>query len=69
MAAISTHYTGRIYPLVDAADKVSCRPDFAIPIYPGHLSLAAAEWDTRQEKTNMSYHPPYLLHVRIMSCA
>ena len=50
-AAISTHYTGRIYQPVDAADKVSCRPDFAIPIYPGHLSLAAAEWDTRQGKT------------------
>ncbi|MGI4826593.1 MAG: alpha/beta hydrolase, partial [Janthinobacterium lividum] len=51
VAAISTHFTGRIYPPVDAADKVSCRPDFAIPIYPGHLSLAAAEWDTRQGKT------------------
>ncbi len=51
VAAISTHYTGRIYPPIDAADKVSCRPDFAIPIYPGHLSLAAAEWDTRQGKT------------------
>ncbi len=50
-AAISTHFTGRIYRPVDAADKVSCRPDFAIPIYPGHLSLHAAEWDTRQGKT------------------
>lgn len=51
VAAISTHFAGRIYSPVDAADKVSCRPDFAIPIYPGHLSLAAAEWDTRQGKT------------------
>ena len=51
VAAISTHSTGRIYKPVDAADKVSCRPDFAIPIYPGHLSLAAAEWDTREGKT------------------
>jgi len=47
-AAISTHYTKRLYPPVDAADKESCRPDFAVPIYPGHLSLEAAEWDARQ---------------------
>ncbi len=36
-AAISTHYQQRLYPLVDAADKESCRPDFAIAIYPGHF--------------------------------
>jgi acetyl esterase/lipase len=47
-AAISTHYAKRLYPAVDAADKESCRPDFAVPVYPGHLSLAAAEWDARQ---------------------
>ncbi len=51
VAAISTHFTRRIYSPVDAADAVSCRPDFAVPMYPGHLSLAAAEWDTRQGKT------------------
>jgi acetyl esterase/lipase len=36
-AAISTHFDKRSYPTVDAADKESCRPDFAIPCYPGHL--------------------------------
>src|SRR6202045_307797 len=44
-AAISTHFAKRLYPAVDAADKESCRPDFAVPIYPGHLSLPAAQWD------------------------
>ena len=34
--------------MVDAADKESCRPDFAVAIYPGHLSLSAAEWDAKQ---------------------
>jgi acetyl esterase/lipase len=48
VAAISTHYAKRLYPAVDAADKVSCRPDFAVPMYPGHLSLSAAEWDAKQ---------------------
>jgi acetyl esterase/lipase len=47
-AAISTHYSKRLYQPVDAADKESCRPDFQVPIYPGHLSLAAAQWDARQ---------------------
>jgi acetyl esterase/lipase len=39
-AAISTHFGERLYAPVDAADQESCRPDFAIAIYPGHLSLA-----------------------------
>ena len=40
VAAMSTHFGHRLYPAVDAADKESCRPDFAVAIYPGHLSLA-----------------------------
>jgi acetyl esterase/lipase len=43
-AAMSTHFDKRLYPAVDAADKESCRQDFAVAIYPGHLSLSAAEW-------------------------
>jgi acetyl esterase/lipase len=38
VAAVSTHFEKRFYPVVDAADKESCRPDFAIALYPGHLS-------------------------------
>jgi len=37
VAAMSTHFDKRLYPAVDAADKESCRPDFAIALYPGHL--------------------------------
>ncbi len=40
VAAMSTHFGHRLYAAVDAADKESCRPDFAVSIYPGHLSLA-----------------------------
>ena len=47
-AAISTHFANRLYPAVDPADKESCRPDFAVAIYPGHLSFSAAEWDAKQ---------------------
>jgi acetyl esterase/lipase len=38
VAAISTHFDKRSYLAVDAADKESCRPNFAIALYPGHLS-------------------------------
>jgi acetyl esterase/lipase len=37
VTAMSTHFDKRLYPAVDAADKASCRPDFAIACYPGHL--------------------------------
>ncbi|HEX3356253.1 MAG TPA: alpha/beta hydrolase [Tepidisphaeraceae bacterium] len=37
VAATSTHFDKRSYAAVDAADKESCRPDFAIALYPGHL--------------------------------
>ena len=40
VAAMSVHFEKRLYPDVDAADKESCRPDFAVALYPGHLSLA-----------------------------
>ena len=37
VADISNHFEKRMYPAVDAADKESCRPDFAVALYPGHL--------------------------------
>jgi acetyl esterase/lipase len=39
VAATSVHFNNRLYPLVDDEDKTSCRPDFAIAIYPGHLAV------------------------------
>ena len=38
VAAASTRFDKRSYSRVDSADDVSCRPDFAIALYPGHLS-------------------------------
>lgn len=37
VAAASTLFDKSLYSPVDDADKLSCRPDFAVPIYPGHL--------------------------------
>jgi acetyl esterase/lipase len=35
--ATATGYEKRTYEAIDAIDKVSCRPDFAIPVYSGYL--------------------------------
>lgn len=39
-ATLSNLYETRIYKPVDAADTVSCRPDFSLIIYPGYLAMA-----------------------------
>ncbi len=57
-AAISTHSARRLYQPVDAADRESCRPDFAVILYPGHLSITAAQWDARQGTRKPAIHHP-----------
>ena len=37
VASLSNNYDKRAYPVIDDADKESCRPDFAVLIYPGYL--------------------------------
>ena len=40
VAEISTDFAHRLYKPIDAADKESFRPDFAVEVYPGHLSTS-----------------------------
>ncbi len=47
-AAMSTHFAERLYPPVDTADQESCRPDFAVALYPGHLSMTASQSDAER---------------------
>src|SRR5207247_6703784 len=35
--ATATGFEKRTYPAIDDIDKVSCRPDFAVPVYSGYL--------------------------------
>ncbi|MGB7434565.1 MAG: alpha/beta hydrolase [Candidatus Acidiferrum sp.] len=44
-AALSTHFDQRLYDPVDAADQLSCRPDFAVIVYPGYLALSERNFD------------------------
>ncbi len=56
--ATSVYFDKRLYASVDAADQLSCRPDFVIAIYPGHLSRAAAESDASFGATPFVLPPP-----------
>ena len=59
VAAMSTHFEHRSYPALDAADKESCRPDFAVAIYPGHLSLAENSFALNPDiRTHISRQTP-----------
>ena len=57
-AALSTHYDQRLYPAIDAADKLSCRPDFAVIVYPGYLALAEQNFAPNPEIHPTSQTPP-----------
>ncbi len=50
-AALSTHFEQRLYDPVDAADQVSCRPDFAVIVYPGYLA-----WSEKNYEPNAEIH-------------
>ena len=57
-AALSTHYDQRLYDPVDAADKLSCRPDFAVIVYPGYLALADKNFAPNADINPTSATPP-----------
>ena len=63
VAAASTHFDRRVYAALDSADRESCRPDFAVALYPGHL------FDYAKSRLNSELHvtpktpPTFLLHA------
>jgi acetyl esterase/lipase len=61
VADISTHFDKRLYPAVDAADKVSCRPDFAVALYPGHLWISTLGFVLNPEIPVSQQTPPTFL--------
>ena len=60
-AAISTHFDKRLYPPVDAADKESCRPDFAVALYPGHLWIDDKKFELNPDVPVTRRTPPTFL--------
>jgi len=63
-ASVSTSFAKRAYPPVDAADELSCRPDFAVVVYPGHLWTPVTELTIRSDIRVRADSPPtFLLHA------
>lgn len=61
VAAVSTHFARRLYPAVDSADKLSCRPDFAVALYPGHLAVPERRFVLNPDIRVTSETPPTFL--------
>jgi acetyl esterase/lipase len=60
-AALSTHYDKRLYDPIDAADKLSCRPDFAVIVYPGYLALADKNFAPNADINPTADTPPTII--------
>jgi acetyl esterase/lipase len=61
VAALSTHFDKRLYPPIDASDKESCRPDFAVALYPGHLAIREHNFTLNPDIHVTSQTPPTFL--------
>ena len=55
-AGTSTRFDEHLYPPVDDADKESCRPDFAVACYPGHLWVHEDEDTTHKGAEKLELH-------------
>jgi acetyl esterase/lipase len=63
-AALSTHFDQRLYKSQDAADQVSCRPNFAMVIYPGYLAGSPESLTPNPElKVTKDTPPTFLLQT------
>lgn len=60
-AALSNNFEKREYDSIDESDGVSCRPDFAVIIYPGYLAQRAQNDAVSPELKISSQTPPTFL--------
>ena len=57
-AALSTHFDQRLYEPIDGADKLGCRPDFAVIVYPGYLAIEEENFAPNAEIVVTDKTPP-----------
>jgi acetyl esterase/lipase len=64
----STNGEKRSYKPQDEIDQVSCRPDFAVPCYPGHITMRHKNVDSRALNTDIVISkvipPTLLIHAK-----
>ena len=62
-AALCASAGQRTYPAIDAADNVSCRPDFAVLIYPAYLTVKELDDKTPPEIKITTNTPPTFITI------
>jgi len=60
-AAVSNHFDQRLYDPIDAADKLSCRPDFSVVVYPGYMAQADQNFAPNTDIHPTANTPPTFL--------
>jgi acetyl esterase/lipase len=65
VADLSTNFDKRVYPRLDHVDDVSCRPNFAVALYPGHLQASRRGLDlTPKIPVGHNTPPTFLLQAQ-----
>ena len=64
-AAASCNYERRTYPIVDDADAQSCRPDFAVLVYPAYLTVKTNADRVAPELPITTNTPPTFIAISI----
>ena len=59
----STHYDHRAYDPIDEIDKVSCRPDFAVLIYPAWLNREGTDELAPEVRVNAHTPRAFFVHA------
>ncbi len=60
--AAATRFDDQTYPPQDALDKVSCRPDFAVSVYPGYLKAKDKDGLAAGISVPAATPPVFLVH-------
>jgi acetyl esterase/lipase len=60
--ATATSFEKRTYPSIDKVDEVSCRPDFAIPVYSGYLKAKDKDEIAPGLRIPATTPPVFLVH-------
>jgi acetyl esterase/lipase len=61
LSAVTSGTTNRVYDPIDAADRVSCRPDFVMLIYPAYLTVEKENFKIAPELNLSANTPPTFL--------
>jgi acetyl esterase/lipase len=62
-AAASTNFDQRTYEPIDDIDKVSCRPDFAVLVYPAYLTVRDKDELAPEIRVSKDSPPMFFVHA------